>query len=87
MWEKICIKIGTQETPDETSWEYRWNCDFACKSRRILRQHINVKYVVKIECKYCNLILTTKIDLEEHIITVYDLTVKKEGRSYLYLFI
>ena len=26
------------------------------------------------------------IDLEEHILTVYDLNTEKQGRSYLYLF-
>ena len=87
MWEKICIKIGTQDTPDETSYEYCLKCDFVCKPRRILRQHIYVKYVVKIKCKDCNLIFTTMIDLEEHITTVYDLTVKKSKVEFTFIYI
>ena len=60
LWsEKLTVNIvrknmhqmGTQDTPDETSWKYCLNYDFVCKPRRILRQHIDVNMLLKLSVK------------------------------------
>ena len=43
--------MGTEDTPDETSWKYYLNFDFVCKPRRILRQHIDVSMLLKLSVK------------------------------------
>ena len=80
LWsEKLTVNIvrknmhqmATQDPSDEPSWKYCLNYDFVCKNRQK-----NFKNF-KIKCKNCYQIFTPNTNLEENIITVYDLAIMR----------